>query len=52
MDGLYQGEVKATSTCNRNGYQYYLTNLKPGRSYDINIRVSHFVGETCNLFVY
>ena len=40
MDGRWHGEVKSNATCNRNGYQYYLTDLKPGQTYDVNVRVS------------
>ena len=40
VDGTWHGEVKATSTANRSGFQYYLTDLSPGQAYDINVRVS------------
>jgi len=40
------GEVKASSACNRNGYQYCLTGITAGQSRDIYVKVhtSTFVG--------
>ena len=40
LDGKLHGEVVANSNCNKNGYQYYLTDLKPGQSYEVSIKVS------------
>ena len=40
LDGKWHGEVKATASANRNGYQYYITDLDPGQTYDVCVRVS------------
>lgn len=39
LDGTWHGEVKANSAGNRNGYQYILTDLNCGQSYDVNVKV-------------
>ena len=39
LDGTWHGEIRANATGNRSGYQYYLTDLKAGQSYDVNIKV-------------
>ncbi|ELT90741.1 hypothetical protein CAPTEDRAFT_219540 [Capitella teleta] len=38
LDGKWHGEVKATAAANRNGYQYYITELEPGQTYDVCVR--------------
>ena len=40
VDGTWHGEIKSNSTSNRNGYQYVVTDLNCGQSYDINVKVA------------
>ena len=40
MDGTWHGEIKSNSSSNRNGYQYVVTDLNCGQSYDINVKVA------------
>ena len=39
LDDAMHGEVKASSACNRNGYQYCLTGITAGQSRDIYVKV-------------
>ena len=39
LDGCWHGEVKASATGNRNGFQYYLDGIQPGQAYDISVKV-------------
>ena len=54
VDSSIHGEVKATHSCDRNGYQYYLTNLNAGQSYDVQVKVStrYLIFEILILYVY
>ncbi|XP_064633270.1 uncharacterized protein LOC135491376 [Lineus longissimus] len=38
LDGVWHGEVKAMGAADRKGYQYYLTDLLPGQSYDVTVK--------------
>jgi len=38
VDGTWHGEIKANAQSDQNGYQYYLSDLKPGVSYEIFVR--------------
>jgi hypothetical protein len=39
VDNQWHGEVKANAASNKSGYQYYLSDLNCGQSYDISVRV-------------
>ena len=47
MDGTLHGEVKATSSNDRNGYQYYLSSLTAGHSYDVQVKVRDNSAKFC-----
>ncbi|CAH1782616.1 unnamed protein product [Owenia fusiformis] len=38
LDGAWHGEIMATTQANKNGYQYHMTDLTPGQSYDIQMK--------------
>jgi hypothetical protein len=39
LDGKWYGDVKANPTSDSNGYQYCLSNLAAGQTYDITVKV-------------
>ncbi|XP_041347758.1 uncharacterized protein LOC121367568 [Gigantopelta aegis] len=38
VDSRWHGEVKANKMCDQQGYQFFLTDLSPGNSYDISVK--------------
>lgn len=38
VDGKWYGKITANKASNRNGYQYYLNDLPPEQTYDINVK--------------
>jgi hypothetical protein len=38
VDGKWYGEIRANKASNRHGYQYYLNDLPPEQTYDINVK--------------
>ena len=43
VDSKWQAEVKACAHCNKNGYQYMLSDLNPGQTYDVSVQA--FAGQ-------
>lgn len=41
VDGNWHGEIKANKMSDKQGYQFFLTDLEPEQSYDVSVKVKN-----------
>jgi len=51
LDGKWHADVVANPTADQSGYQYCLSNLTSGQSYDVNVQVN-WVAPVNSIFVW
>lgn len=40
-DDKWYGEIRANASSDKQGYQFFLTDLTPAQSYDVAVKVKH-----------